>query len=86
MKALERVLKRVNLVFQYRLLGTPGENPPPLFGLKIVYSYVIEVAYSESDLGLHGKPLVSEIFVFLRIRVTCIFQLNDLFLHYYSKK
>ena len=26
-------------------------NPSPLFDLKIVYSYVIEVADSESDLG-----------------------------------
>ena len=26
---------------------------------KIVYSYVNEVADSESDLGLHGKALVS---------------------------
>ena len=59
-------------------MGTPGENPP-LFDLKIVYSYVIEVADSESDLSLLGKPLASEIFIFLRIRVTCIFQLNDLF-------
>ena len=31
---------------------------PPLFDLKIVYSYVIEVADSESDLGLHGRALV----------------------------
>ena len=57
-----------------RKIGTTGENPPPpLFDLKIVYSYVIEVADSESDLGLHDKPLVSEILIFLRIRVTCIF-------------
>ena len=35
-----------------------------LFDLKIVYSYVIEVADSESDLGLHGEALVSEIFAF----------------------
>ena len=53
--------------------------PPPLFDLKIVYSYVIEDADSESNLGLHGRALVSEIMVFLRIRVTCIVQLNDLF-------
>ena len=39
---------------------------PPLFDLKIVYPYVIEVADSESDLGLHGKALVSEIHVFAR--------------------
>ena len=45
-------------------------NPPPLFDLKIVYYYVIEVADSESDLGLHGKALVLEIHVFARIRVT----------------
>ena len=38
---------------------------PPLFDLKIVYSNVIEVA--ESDLGLHGKALVSEIFAFYHL-------------------
>ena len=44
-------------------MGTTLQNPPPpLFDLKIVYSYVIEVADSDSDLGLHGKALVSEIF------------------------
>ena len=59
--------------------GAGREPPPPLVDLKIVYSYVIEVADSESDLGLHGRGLVSEIMVSLRIRVTCIFQLNDLF-------
>ena len=43
-------------------------NPlPPLFDLNIVYSYVIEVADSESDLGLHGRALVSEIFVFYHL-------------------
>ena len=42
-------------------------QPPPLFGLKLVYSYVIKVADSESDLGLHGKPLVSEIFAFYHL-------------------
>ena len=40
---------------------------PPLFDLKLVYSYVIEVADSESDLGLHGKSLVSEIFAFYHL-------------------
>ena len=50
-----------------------GKPPPPLFDLKLVYSYVTDVADSESDLGLHGRALVSEIMVFLRIRVTCIF-------------
>ena len=34
-----------------------GDPPPPPFDLKIVYSYVIEVADSESDLGLHGRAL-----------------------------
>ena len=33
---------------------------PPLFDLEIVYSYVIEIADSESDLGLHSSALVSE--------------------------
>ena len=41
----------------------------PSVYLKIVYSYVIEVAESESDLGWHDKALVSKIFVFLRIRM-----------------
>ena len=54
-------------------------NLHPAFRLKTVYSYVIEVADSKSDLVLHGRALVSEIMVFLRIRVTCIFQLNDFF-------
>ena len=73
------------------------ETPPPLFDVKLVYSYVIEFADSESDFGLHGKALVSEILLFIRIRVTYILvflqirltyiylQLNT-FLHYYSKK
>ena len=39
----------------------------PAFRPKIVYSYVIEVADSESDLGLQGKALVSEIFAFYDI-------------------
>ena len=42
----------------------------PAFRPKIVYSYVIEIADSESDLGLHSRNLVSEIFLFLRLRVT----------------
>ena len=45
-----------------KLLALVGK--PPLFDLKIVYSYVLEVADSESDLGLHGRALVSEIFAF----------------------
>ena len=44
-----------------------------------MYSYVIEVADSESDLGLFSTTLVSEILLFLRIRDTYIFQFNDLF-------
>ena len=43
------------------------KSPPPLFDLKLVYSYVVEVADSESDLGFHGKPLVSEIFAFYHL-------------------
>ena len=38
------------------------KSSPLLFDLKLVYSYVIEVADSESELGLHAKALVSEIF------------------------
>ena len=51
-----------------KYFGTTGENPPPpLFDLKLVYSYVVEVADSESDLGLHGNPLVFEIFAFYHL-------------------
>ena len=32
-----------------------------------MYSYVIEVADSESDLGLHGNALISEIFAFYHL-------------------
>ena len=46
-----------------RNLGA-GFQTPCAFDLKIVYSYVIEVADSESDLGLLLKALISEIFVF----------------------
>ena len=44
-----------------------------LIELKLVYSYVIEVADSESDFGLHIKALVSEILLFILIRLTYIF-------------
>ena len=37
---------------------------PPLFDLKVVYSYVIEVADSESDVGLFSTVLILEIFEF----------------------
>ena len=47
--------------------GTGLENPPLLFDLKILYSYVIEDADSESDLGLHSKALVSKIFAFYHL-------------------
>ena len=33
--------------------------PPPAFRPKIVYFYVIEIAESECDLGLHGKAISS---------------------------
>ena len=56
---------------------------------QLVYSYVIEVADSESDFGLHKKALVSEILLFIRIKVThfaissnkinIYLQLNDFF-------
>ena len=43
---------------------------PTISDLKIVYSYVFETADSESDLSLHSSALISEIFAFLRKRVT----------------
>ena len=42
--------------------GTPVEKRP----------YVLKVADSESDIGLHVKALVLKILIFIRIRVTCI--------------
>ena len=58
----------------------PGENPlgpyPPLFDLKLVYSYIIEVPDSEYDFDLFSTTLVSKILLFLRIRVSYIFQYN----------
>ena len=42
----------------------------PFFQLKIVYSYVFEVADSEYLLGFYSTALVSKILLFLRIRVT----------------
>ena len=59
--------------YVHRNCGTPGEPPPLLFELKLMYSYVIELADSESDRGFFSTALVSEIMVFLRIRVTCNF-------------
>ena len=41
--------------------------PPPLFRLKLVYSYVIEVADSEYQLHFNHKPLVSKIFAFYHL-------------------
>ena len=38
-----------------------------LFDIIIVYSYVIEFADFESDLGLHGKVLVLKIFAFYHL-------------------
>ena len=42
-------------------------KPSSLFDLKIGYSYVIEIADSESELDLHGRALVSEIFAFYHL-------------------
>ena len=48
-------------------MGAALQNYSSLFDLKIVYSYVIEVADSESAVGLHVTAPVSEILVFRRI-------------------
>ena len=51
--------------------GTPlvlYKPPPPLFDLKIGYSYVIEVADSEYQLLFRRRPLVSEIFAFYHLK------------------
>ena len=51
---------------KYVNVGTGLQNLPLLFDLKIVYSYVIEVADFESDLILHGRSLISEMFYHLK--------------------
>ena len=48
-------------------LGTTGEPPSPAFRPKISVFLRNEIADSEFDLGLHGKPLVSEIFAFYHL-------------------
>ena len=48
-------------------LETGQQNPPPLCRLKLVYSYVIEVADSKYQLHLHHKGLVLKIFVFFHL-------------------
>ena len=45
-------------------------STPLLVDLKVGYCYVIEVADSKSDLGLHSKTLISKILLFLRIKMT----------------
>ena len=59
-------IRNLLLILSY-LLETSKNLAPPLFDIKIVYSYVIEVADSESVLGLHGKALVSEILAFYHL-------------------
>ena len=64
-----RSKKKKGLPFKQLLVLLYKKNPA--FSTKLVYSYVIEVADSEYQLLLlHHKPLVSEIFIFPRIRVT----------------
>ena len=41
---------------------------PLLFNLKIVYSYVVEIADSESNHGLHGEALVSKILTYYNLQ------------------
>ena len=59
--------KKINLRIGDMNISALVGKPPSVFDLKIVYSYVIEVADSESDLGLHGRALVSEIVAFYHL-------------------
>ena len=61
------LVNRIRARLLYNIFFALLYNPPPLFDLKLVYSYVIEVTDSESDLGLHGKALVPEIFAFYHL-------------------
>ena len=61
----------------------PAEKYFPLSDVdKIKVIDKLEVADSESDFGLHGNALVSEIFAFYSNKSDIHFQ----FLYYYSKK
>ena len=51
---------RIHTLGLYKKFGITLQ--PPLFDLKIVYSYWIEVSEFESNLGLHSTAQVSEIF------------------------
>ena len=53
-----------------------------LFDVKIVYSYVIEVADSKSDLGLCNRGLVSEIFAFYHFQENLHFVDQDVMVMY----
>ena len=55
------------LISGNQCFSIPLQTPPPLFALKIGYSYVIEVADSEYQLLLHHKFLVSAIFAFYHL-------------------
>ena len=63
-------MRNIELIVRRSCSFRPKSPYRCLIDLKLVYSYVIEVADSESDFGLHNKTLVSEILLFIRIRVT----------------
>ena len=48
-------------------IGTTLQNRPLIFQLKLVYSFVIKVADSESDLDSHSTAIVSKIFAFYNL-------------------
>ena len=56
---LEQRFSQLKTIYiNYKKFGTGLQPaPPPLFDLKLVYFYVIEVADSESDLGLFSTAL-----------------------------
>ena len=50
------------------------ETPQQIFDLKIVYSYVIEIAGFQISLGLYNWNLVAEILVFYHLQENALRQ------------
>ena len=59
-------------------------NTPLLFDLKIIYSYVIEVADFETELGFYNRGLIVDLFAFLLIRMTITIE-NYSTCHFYLR-
>ena len=69
-----------NLILEYTWNTGARRQHPSAFWLKLVYSYVIEVADFEYQLHLHHKALVLKIHVFAWIKVTITIENYSIYL------